>query len=303
MSDELLSFTPDGFQWAWDSTSLSTFVTCPRKYLYSILQGWGPVDKSVHLIFGGHYAKALERFHKLRAEGEDYFPALRNVLRQCLTETWDFEKGVPQDWLHNVKTRETLIRSIVWYLAQYEDDPMETVILSDGTPAVELSFSFELSEGIVYCGHIDRLVNYAGGTWVQDQKTTGSTLSARYFLQYSPDYQMTGYTMAGQIIFNNPVKGVVIDAAQIAVGFTAFARGFTPRSKPALEEFLVEAKHYIAEAKKCHETGYYPMRRTSCNNYGGCPFREICAASPVHREALLQAKFTKRDRWDPLKKR
>ena len=336
---QLKSFDATGFQFAWDSTSLTAFVTCPRKYFYSVLQGWTSELKSAHLVFGGHYAKALETYHKLRAAFVDHDTALREVVELTLIETWDHElatedaitteviaegaipsgkfnnegkllwripgTGAPQDWLHNTKTRDTLIRSIVWYLEHYKDDVMQTVILSDGRAAVEYSFSIELSDEYLYCGHIDRLVTYGDNAdiYVQDQKTSGSTITPRYFDGYSPDYQMTGYTWAGQIIFNMPVRGVVIDAAQIAVGFTAFSRQPVTRSERQLEEFRHEALHYIKQAKACHESGYYPMNRTACGNYGGCEFRRICSAVPGVRDNLLQGGFVKRDRWDPLQRR
>lgn len=300
---ELLSFDSSGFQYAWDSTSLSTFAACPRKYFYSNLQGWTSELRSVHLIFGGHYATALEHFHKHRAAGVSYDDALRMVVREALVATWDAERGAPQDWMHNTKTRDTLIRSIVWYLEHYKDDPMQTVILSDGRAAVEYSFSVDLSDEYVYCGHIDRLVTYGDAIMVQDQKTTGSSITPRFFENFSPDYQMTGYTWAGQIIFNMPVKGVVIDAAYVAVGFTDFARQPITRSERQLEEFRLEALHYIGLAKQCHESGYYPMNRTACGNYGGCEFRRVCSAVPGIRENLLNGNFKKRDRWDPIKRR
>jgi hypothetical protein len=301
----LKSFNPDGFQFAWDSTSIGTFVTCPRKYYFSMLQGWTNPNKSVHLIFGGHYASALEHFHKHRAAGVGYAEAVRLVVREVLENTWDREAGAPQDWGHNTKTRDTLIRSVVWYLEHFKDDPMETVILSDGRAAVEYSFSLELSTDYLYCGHIDRLVTYGDGKdiYVQDQKTTGSSITPHFFSGYSPDYQMTGYTWAGQIIFNMPVKGVVIDAAHIAVGFTAFGRQPVTRSAKQLEEFRAEVLHYIGAAKACHESGFYPMNRTACGNYGGCEFRRICSAVPGVRSNLLEGEFKKRDRWDPLERR
>lgn len=326
---KLLSFTESGFQYAWDSTSLSSFITCPRKYLYSILQGWQAEHKSVHLEFGGHYATALEHFHKHRAAGMAYDDAVREVVRETLVATWthDFEEvsedegtglattkgelrrvpgtGAPVDWMHNTKTRDTLIRSIVWYLDQFENDPMQTVILSDGRAAVEYSFSFELSEEFLYCGHIDRLVTYGADNdiYVQDQKTSGSTVTPRFFDAYSPDIQMTGYTLAGQIIFGLPVKGVVVDAAQIAVGFTRFERGFVNRNERMLEEFRGEMLHYIGRAKQCHEENYYPMNRTACGNYGGCEFRKVCPMSPAVRSNMLEGSFVKRKRWDPLERR
>lgn len=312
---KLLSFNDTGFQWAWDSTSLSSFVTCPRKYYYSILQGWTSELRSVHLIFGGHYATALEHYHKHRAGGIGHDDALLQVVREALINTWDHEltesgeriegSGKPQDWLHNSKTRDTLIRSIVWYLEEFKEDPMKTVILSDGRAAVEYSFSIDLDDTYVYCGHIDRLVTYGDGDdiYVLDQKTTGSQITPRFFDGYSPDYQMTGYTWAGQIIFQMPVKGVVIDAAYIAVGFTAFGRQPVTRSARQLEEFREEVLHYIGLAKQCHETGYYPMNRTACGNYGGCEFRKVCSAVPGVRSNLLEGSYKKRDRWDPLARR
>jgi hypothetical protein len=312
---KLLSFTEDGQQWAWDSTSLGTFIACPRKYQYSMLEGWTAELRSVHLEFGGHYAKALERFHKLRAKGYTYDEAVRDVLLDLLIDTWEHDRdsdgkpiegtGAPVDWLHNTKTRDTLVRSVVWYLDHFKDDPMTTVLLSNGEAAVEYSFSFDLTDGFVYCGHIDRLVHYGedNDIYVQDQKTSGSVVTARYFEGYTPDIQMTGYTLAGSIIFPSAVKGVVIDAAQIAVGFTRFERGMVLRHQTQLEEFREEALHYIREAEACHSSGYYPMRRTSCGNYGGCEFRKVCSMQPRLRRQMLEGNFKKRVRWDPLARR
>lgn len=305
MTEQLLSFNSDGAQFAWDSTSITSFTTCPRKYYYSQLQGWTSELRSVHLIFGGHYASALEHYHKHRAAGVSFDDAQRLVARELLENTWDSEKGVPQDWLHNTKTRDTLLRSVVWYLEQFKNDPMQTVILSDGRAAVEYSFSIDLSDDYLYCGHIDRLVTYgdASDIYVQDQKTSGSQITPRYFEGFSPDYQMSGYTWAGKSIFIMPVQGVVVDAAYIAVGFTAFGRQTITRSDKQLEEFRVEVLNTIELAKRCHESGYYPMNRTACGNYGGCEFRRICSAVPGIRENLLQGSFKKRDRWDPLQRR
>ena len=42
--------------------------------------------------------------------------------------------------LDTSRTKETLVRSVVWYLDEYKDDPLKTAMLPDGKPAVELSF-------------------------------------------------------------------------------------------------------------------------------------------------------------------
>lgn len=307
MSDNLLSFTSEDVQFGWDATSISSYEKCPRYYQLKHLEGWQPNNKSVHLRFGGHYADALEHYFKHLADGADAEEALRLVVRQALIDTWDREdeddEGQPWESLHNTKTRDTLIRSIVWYFDHFEDDPAPTVILPDGKPAVEYSFALPVDNDIVFCGHIDRLVDYAGGIYVMDQKTAGNTITPRYFEGYSPDVQMSMYSWAGGIIFDVPVKGVIIDAAQIAVGFTRFSRGFVPRSTQILDEWYDMTMLTIEDAQRSTKENQFRMNRASCGNYGGCEFRNICTRIPQHRQNLLQADFHKAPRWDPLKRR
>lgn len=320
-------FNPDGTQYAWDSTSLGWAQDCLRKYQYLMIEGWEPMTKSVHLLFGGWYAMALEHYHKHRAHGMNEDDALCEVVHESLIATCEYQVGHengeptfiygnelqpdhtvlgyrPWESNHAAKTRENLIRSIVWYVDQFgDDDPLTTVTLASGEAAVEYSFRMELSDDLIYCGHIDRLVEYNGDVYVQDQKTTGSTITPRYFAQFDPNSQMSGYTLAGQIIYSAPVKGVIIDAAQIAVGFTRFERGFTFRTEAKLEEWLESAKHHIRIAQEATRQGFFPMNPSSCDKYGGCMFRDICSKSPEVRPQFLKGHFTKRKQWNPLESR
>lgn len=310
---QLKSFSPSGFQNAWDSTSLGSFAKCPRYYQLKHLEGWQADNRSPHLIFGGVYAAALEQYFKHTAAGASPDEALLRVIRSALIETWDHERdgdgarlpgtGAAWESTHNTKNRDTLIRSIVWYFGFFSDDPTTTIQLTDGRPAVELSFSLPLSDEYLYCGHIDRLVSYGGDTFVMDQKTTGTTITAHYFHQFSPDIQMSGYSWAGKILFNLPISGVIIDAAQIAVGFTRFERGFVHRSAPILEEWHDNALALIDEARRAHDSGVYRMNQTACGNYGGCEFRDVCNRAPEHRNAVLHQGFHRAPRWDPLERR
>jgi hypothetical protein len=317
MTEPLLSFTPKGFQFAWDATSISAFEKCPRYYQLRHLEGWQPQNKSEHLIFGGVYASALEHFAKKLAAGMDREQATREVVHEAMIATWTHERetledgttvpvpgtGTPWESFNSAKTRETLIRSIVWYLAHFENDPAETLILSDGTPAAELSFSLPFGDQYLYCGHMDKIVTYAGNIYVQDQKTSGNAITGHFFDNFTPDVQMSGYAWAGNIMFALPISGVMIDAAQIAVGFTRFARGFVSRPPALLDEWYENTMWTIEQAKVAHETGIYRMNRQSCGNYGGCDFRRVCSRHPEHRNAVLNTDFTRAPRWDPLQRR
>lgn len=308
---EVKSWDDNGVQFAWDATSIKMAEKCLRYYGY-IIEGWEPLRKSVHLIWGGHFATALERFAKKQALGATREEALIQVVHEALIDTWEYDRdeegkiipGTGQPWQsdHNAKTRENLIRSIIWYADHYADDNMKTVHLQNGKPAVELSFTLD-ADGLILCGHLDKLVEYGGDLYVMDQKSTGSTITPRWFDQFSPDSQMSLYAFAGKAVFDTPVKGVVIDGAQVAVGFTRFERGFAPRTTTQLEEWLSDAKYTIEEAQEATLKKRFPHRTTSCDQYGGCMFRDVCARSPEVRKHFLEADFKKGKRWNPLERR
>lgn len=295
----------NGVQFAWDATSLDLAQTCMRKYYYSLILGIKPKEESVHLLFGGIYASALEHFYKYRAEGQDIHSALRTVIREALVESWDFERGVPKAFDDVKKTRANLIRTIVWYVEQFgieEEHGIKTFHLENGKPACELSFALELTPEIMYCGHLDRVVLFGDHLYVMDQKTTGGTVGTYYFNTFSPNNQMSGYAFAGQAVLHSPVRGVIIDAAQIAINFTRFERGITTRSKDQLEEWLHSTVGFIKQAQEWTAEGFFPMNPNSCGNYGGCKFRNLCSSSPKVRENYIKSDFTTHD-WDPVKER
>ena len=273
----LKSFAEDGVQFGWDSTSIKSAETCLRYYYYKHIIGWQPRRTSVHLLFGGWYAKALEDYHCYVAGGMPHEEALHEIVQETLVETWVYENdengdpipGTGEAWTtdHNAKTRANLIRTIVWYLDQFgKDDTCSTVVLSDGTAAVEHSFQLDVDNGVVLSGHIDRLVEFSGKVYVQDQKTTGNTITKRFFDQFNPDTQMSMYTFAGHALFGTPVSGVMIDGAQIAVGFTRFERGFTYRDKASLNEWYDEAMFHIETARKATREQFFPKSTSSCGS-------------------------------------
>lgn len=289
-------------QVAWDSTSLGLLKTCPRKYFYQIIQGWRPKGQSIHLTFGIAYHSALEAYDKARCKDMDHEEAVIVAVRSALAFT------DPPDPDKN-KNKFTLVRSVVWYLDKFgKDDPAKTIVLENGKPAVELSFRMgigvEAADGSEYllCGHLDRVVEFGNDVFVMDRKTTKSTMSDYYFNQFSPNNQMTLYTLASQIISKRAAKGVIIDAVQLAVGFSRFARAFAYRTKAQLDEWFGDTVRYLRMAERMANEQSWPMNDTACDKFGGCPFREICAADPGVRELYLKSNFEQRI-WDPLEAR
>lgn len=318
------------FQVSWDSTSLGWLKTCGRYYQYQMLEQWTPRSKGIHLVFGGLYASGVEIYAHGVASGLSHTEAQLAMVRWVLENSGERElkctnghdrcdegsfescpycetKFIP--WSPgdhkdaNIKNRYTLIRSLVWNTEDRLGSPFRTVILANGRPAVELSFNFaafELDgETISLSGHMDEIVTADGRFWVKDDKTTKGALGAHYFQSYSPDNQMSLYTIAGKVILNKPISGVLVRAAQIGVNFTRFATAQVPRPQAVLDEWMEETKWWIAQARSMAIANFYPKNDKACGNYGGCVFQKVCSVSPSHRKAWLEADFEKRE-WNPL---
>lgn len=320
------SATVPGLQIAWDSVSMGVAKVCWRKYKLQIIDGWRPKHESHHLRYGQLYHRGLEVYDHKIFQGLDHEQALRAAL-------WDLRDGCtnmaedgkiswwnPHEHLSeekaklDPKTVPALFRTVIWYLDQFGiKDPCKTVRLPNGKPAVELSFRYELGytfessgEELLHSGHLDRLVDLGGIIYFLDRKTTKTTINGNsswgYFAKFSPDNQMTGYTFASRVLYESPVRGGIIDAAQIAKGFSRFERGFTLRTERQLDEWRTDFIWYVKQAEQNALTDNWPMNDTACDNYGGCVFREICSKDPAVRPAFLSSGFVQQP-WDPLQTR
>ena len=311
-------------QYALDSTSLGYLKTCPRLYQYIIIDGWAGKGEGIHLRFGGEYHQALQEYEQFRAQGIAHEAAIHKAVLALMQRTadWNVDRATRTG---KYKNRDTLVALVVDYLDHYgADDPAQTYIREDGRAAVELSFRFELDFGpratydhmsgdtiyqqpYILCGHLDRVVNFNDALMVMDHKTTVTTLGDSFFDQWEPNNQMTLYTLAGKVVLNAPIRGVVISGAQIMLDHpNRFVRGFTYRTQDQLDEWLGDLGILLRTAETYAEAGHWPMNDTSCDKYGGCAFRGICSKSPAVREKFLAADFVKlpkEERWNPLKPR
>ena len=121
---------------------------------------------------------------------------------------------------------------------------------------------------------MDRVVTFNDQLFVMDHKTTVTTPSQYYFDQYEPHNQMTLYTIAGQVVLNAPVKGVIVRAAQILLDKeNRFVSGFTLRTPDQLDEWMEDLRLHLERAEEYATRGYWPMNDTACDKFGGCKFR------------------------------
>jgi hypothetical protein len=214
------------------------------------------------------------------------------------------------------KNRESLIRTVVYYLDQRQQDALTTVVLPDNRPAVELSFRFSLDFGpdkteelYLLCGHLDRVAEDANGDkYVEDHKTTTTTPSSYYFDQYEPSNQMSLYSLAGEVVLEAPIRGVAINAVQLLLEtpYARFVRGFTFRNRDQLVEWQQDLAYWLKLAEFFADSNYWPQNDTACTKYGGCLFQRACSKSPTVRQIYLKSDYVQlsvEERWNPLANR
>lgn len=304
-------------QYAWDATSLELLKRCPRLYQYTMIDGWMSKEESIHLRYGSEVHRALYEYELLIADGIDHEEAIFHVVRELLFRMVDFWPDEDSK-AGRYKNRVSLLMAVIGYLDKYKDDPAKTVMLPDNKPAAELSFRFELDWGPAFptphgdlnttqpyllCGYLDRVVEFNGGVFVMDHKTTTSTPTEWYWKQFEPNNQMTLYSFAAGILFETPAKGVIINSIQLLINGIRVTRGTTYRTERQLQEWLGDLGYWLGLAEQYSKSSYWPMNDTACDKYGGCRFREICSLSPDVRDKFLKSSFTKGERWNPLKPR
>jgi hypothetical protein len=287
-------------QYAWDATSLEYAKRCPQLYKFKMIDGYVSEEEDVHLRWGGEMHTCFRDYELLKAEGMDHEDCVFNVVKDLLvrTEGWNPD--------HKHKNKAFLVRTVIRHMDKYKDDPAKTIMLSNGKPAVEVSFNFGLDYGpkvdqpYVLCGHLDKVVNFNDEIFFEDYKSTTTTPSEWYWNQFHPHTQMTLYTLACKIVFQTKIKGGIIESAQILMDDTRFTRGFTYRTEDELEEWLMELKVWLSLYRNFAEQEFWPKNDTACDKYGGCKFRGICSKSPSVREKFLNSEFRKEKPWNPL---
>lgn len=303
-------------QLSWDSTSLNALCLCPRYYLYNIIMGYTLIgEMSVDLKFGILLHSSVELYDRYRANSASHEEALLETFKFAIKETWDSELKRPWTSDQPNKTRNTLLRTIVWYLDKYKDENLKTHILPDGRPAVELPFRFSLDNLILegfrspndeeyqLCGYLDKVVSWNDELWIRDLKTTRYDLDEIYFRQYTPNNQISLYSVAGSVVLHQTVDGVIIDAVQILVGGSRFLRKQIPRSPNNLEQWLRDFWFRIKEAEFYAEQQYYPMNPRSCGwGRNKCQYWSVCSSEPEARFDILENYYTRRV-WNPLSPR
>ncbi len=286
-----------------DSTIVSAFRACPRLAYLQYLEHYKPKIPSVHLHAGGAFAKGLEvtrnLFHVEKVPARE---AIAEGLKALLTFYGNFD--CPAD---SAKSADRMAGALVYYFDQYtlESDKAIPISLPGGKRGIEFSFSEpidalhpETSDPILYVGRMDMVVDFAGGMFGEDDKTT-SSLGASWLKQWDLRSQFTGYCW-GAARHNLSLQGFLVRGVSILKTKYDTQEAITYRPPWMIEQWYERLLRTVEDMKRAWESGLWDQTGQeggNCNDYGGCPMRRVCLSSDP--APWLEAEFVRR-KWDPV---
>jgi hypothetical protein len=239
----------------------------------------------------------------VRVEPTDELPELDLNDVQC----WFFD--INGYWLSDFQLSRCVAqgRKLFGKVVDSSNNDWMSEVVADSFYNITISFSF----------HIDRVVHFKDEVFVTDYKSSKYQLTLDWVRGFDMSTQFEGYYTAAHIlasqpnsVFPSPPAGVLVDALQLGVNFTRFARFPLRYSASVADDFLANLEALVRiKAETSARLGIWPREAESeCNAYrradgsGGCEFRPVCLAPPAARERELRQRFT-RSIWDPSKSR
>lgn len=284
----------DGYrQNIWDVSSLDAFQRCPEFYRLRVLEGYQrryEADTS-DLDWGHAWHLFLETFERLRFAGHtDTYRMVAEALDRAISAYPDLANSTD-----NRRTRQTLIRAAFFYIEQFGglDDPLTTIALPDGSPALECRFEFEIPQiARRFSLRADRLASAEGLNWVVDNKSTKKSLSD-FIYSFRPNNQVAAYLLGLRRYLGLPIHGFMVNACEMQVGDNRFARFEIHLTDAELDEFEQNLIHNIRAADEAALTNFYPRNYAMC---WCCPMRSVCSWSPEYRPDILRTDFDRIER-------
>lgn len=297
-----------------DSTMMSCFRACPRRFYYEFILGLRPAAISIDLHAGGCFATALERYYQaVYVEGATNDVALQRSLGAYIHAWGDFEstKDTP-------KTKERVWEAVEEYFRTWSPatDPVQPFRKPEtGEPTMEFTFGIPLEPAhlfedestgfplhpsghpFIYSGRFDMLGIKNGKVRWRDEKTTKS-IGNGWAEQWDLRSQFIGYTWALQ---QSGIKcdGGVVRGIGILKTKITLVEAEKIYSDVLVARWHEQLRRDLWRLRRCWDENYWDFNLAdACTSYGGCAFRLPCTSDAPER---WYSGYNTR-RWNPILK-
>lgn len=303
-----------------DSTMLTCFRSCPRKFYHEFVLGLRPPGVSIDLHAGGCFATAMEVFRKsFYGENLSVDDAKQKALAAFLVAWGDFE--IPE-YKKTAKTKDRMWDAVEEYIVKFPPatDHIQPFYV-EGRPTFEFTFAVPLEpvcdpedtydmdgtafpphpvtgEPFLYSGRFDMFGSYQGKPVVMDDKTSGRSISTGWAEQWNLRNQFIGYTWAcrqlGIDLDTVVPRGITILKTKID-----FGEAIKTYSESLRIRWLEQVRRDLWRIVRCWNENYWDYNfADACTAYGNCIFMDMCKSS----EPENWANDFVVNRWNPLAK-
>ena len=310
-----------------DSTMISCFRSCPRKFFLEFVYGIRPAGLSIDLHAGGCFAAALEEvYRQIYTNQKTFWDAAHLAYARYLLEWGNFE--IPS-YKRTAKTMDRVWEAIMGdgtteghgYFEEYpvHSDHVKPLIASDGRPTLEYTFAIPLEphtsrlmpgdvgmfpehpDGgpFLYSGRFDMLGLKSDGKVVPlDNKTTGRSPGVEWSRMWQLRSQFIGYVWA--------LRQCGIHTDEMCIRGTAIlkesikhAEHFQTYSDVLIDRWHEQLRRDLWRIRRMWDEGYWDFNLAeSCTAYGNCVFMDSCTSpDPTNWLSDMEVR-----RWNPLLK-
>ena len=310
----------------FDNTRVSTGKNCLRQYYLRHKRDWVRDGKSPALSFGSCWHEAMDVVYGLahsdKTDMEIHVAAVArfNQLWVELGYTaWEDMSPDEEDRLAP-RTPGIAAEMLFNYIAK-----RRPIIRQYEIVAIEPPFAvpiFPDNPNIFYIGRYDKVLREpsTGKIILVEHKTTSSykkngPFRTDWLESWSPNSQIDGYLYSANLMYDNQVKEIWIDAAlvhkQVHDGFKFIPinRSFEMMNGWLYEtrfwiNLIIEQERQLKELEK-HQPDIeympvFPKNTGACNHFAGCSLRDICKMIPNPIAQQEPPMGYKEEHWSPF---
>lgn len=248
-----------------DYSSLSTYLTCPRRFMFQYIMHLKPAGQSIHLVFGSCWHYGLESTYNLLLEKQNLtvLDATENSIK-AFNALWKLD-GEPF-W----KNEDTIFPKSPGHAANMYKAYWDRFLVADSQErsilAVEAPFAIDLSafESNLpnYIGRIDLVFSNGNGIDVLDHKTAKAIYKTTP-QSYEMSFQSDGYLTAGRIFYDK-IPTITYRIALCQKSKIDFVPITINKRSASLEHFLSNLVFYAKEIK--NNLKLYAEDKANCSS-------------------------------------
>jgi CRISPR/Cas system-associated exonuclease Cas4 (RecB family) len=252
----------------FNPTAIESYLTCPRKFYYSLVKGIQPKADRVALSFGT----------AMHAAGAAWYGKLGDEV--ALKAFCDLFPEVPSDVEDKYRTQANGVATLKAYFKLYKDDTIDSI------DYLEQEFRIPMPNGTVLVIKPDRIRKTSTGIIPTDMKTTAMPLTSMFFNQYENSFQLTGYLYGANHEFKETCDSVVIDALKVPLSTTGKTENFVRRSFFRTEKQIKDWEDtYIKTTDKmlCAKCeADFTCNQQGCAKPFVCDYLDLCKYGKEH---------------------